>query len=587
MKKALAVILAAAMACSMSLAAFAEPDGAPTNETPAAQPAGLTPDATITITGLDNGDTVNLYQVMQWESGTGWRLVAPFNTEEIKALTDIKKLTDPQKDQGTVELTKDTLEKIAAIAKNAKPVNDNKTVSGTSYTYNTSSAPGMYIALVEPVKAGTVYNPIVVSADYSTKNKTTTIDSSELIGTSEDQRISAVAKKKTVSVEKTEPKITNNIGDTYNFTVETTIPVYAKSFTGTYFTVSDEMSEHLDLVANSFKVETKAGATVTPSSTTVTDGAHGWTISFNDGYIKALAAPQEIVITYSAKLNLTKEEAAELPNVQQEKNEVTITFPNNPKDDTGKAVEKDDTREYTFTIDGKLLGNSGWNTTELVKVGLDQDGNPVESMISFSHGEEHAALNGAEFGVYKNKSDADAANKNYYTNGVFDGTVVSANGGLLYIPGLDAGTYYLKELSAPDGYIKDPNTHTIKIEATLDEETITEYYKIDNAGKVTWSKTDKTGTPYTYKVKVLKSYKVIVDGNEKTETEIAYSMELDGPNTSQSTIIRDSAAEIANTKGVELPSTGGMGTTIFYIIGSILVIGAGVILVTRRRMSAN
>lgn len=44
---------------------------------------------------------------------------------------------------------------------------------------------------------------------------------------------------------------------------------------------------------------------------------------------------------------------------------------------------------------------------------------------------------------------------------------------------------------------------------------------------------------------------------------------------------------IVNQSGSVLPSTGGIGTTIFYIIGAILVIGAGVVLVTRRRMSAN
>ena len=44
---------------------------------------------------------------------------------------------------------------------------------------------------------------------------------------------------------------------------------------------------------------------------------------------------------------------------------------------------------------------------------------------------------------------------------------------------------------------------------------------------------------------------------------------------------------VENNKGSVLPSTGGIGTTIFYIIGAILVIGAGVVLVTRRRMNAN
>ncbi len=45
-------------------------------------------------------------------------------------------------------------------------------------------------------------------------------------------------------------------------------------------------------------------------------------------------------------------------------------------------------------------------------------------------------------------------------------------------------------------------------------------------------------------------------------------------------------ADVENKAGTELPSTGGIGTTIFYILGSILVIGAGVLLVTKRRMDA-
>ena len=44
---------------------------------------------------------------------------------------------------------------------------------------------------------------------------------------------------------------------------------------------------------------------------------------------------------------------------------------------------------------------------------------------------------------------------------------------------------------------------------------------------------------------------------------------------------------IVNHSGTELPSTGGMGTTILYVIGAILVIGAGILLVTKKRMNAN
>ena len=44
-------------------------------------------------------------------------------------------------------------------------------------------------------------------------------------------------------------------------------------------------------------------------------------------------------------------------------------------------------------------------------------------------------------------------------------------------------------------------------------------------------------------------------------------------------------AKVANSAGTVLPSTGGMGTTIFYVLGAVLVVGAGVLLVTKKRMS--
>lgn len=46
------------------------------------------------------------------------------------------------------------------------------------------------------------------------------------------------------------------------------------------------------------------------------------------------------------------------------------------------------------------------------------------------------------------------------------------------------------------------------------------------------------------------------------------------------------ATNVVNNKGSELPTTGGMGTTIFYVVGSILVLGAAILLITKKRMSA-
>ena len=42
----------------------------------------------------------------------------------------------------------------------------------------------------------------------------------------------------------------------------------------------------------------------------------------------------------------------------------------------------------------------------------------------------------------------------------------------------------------------------------------------------------------------------------------------------------------SNLKGLQLPATGGIGTTIFYVVGGILLVGAAVVLITKKRMSS-
>ena len=44
------------------------------------------------------------------------------------------------------------------------------------------------------------------------------------------------------------------------------------------------------------------------------------------------------------------------------------------------------------------------------------------------------------------------------------------------------------------------------------------------------------------------------------------------------------SATVVNNKGAQLPETGGMGTTLFYVLGGVLVVGAGVLLVVKRRV---
>ena len=116
--------------------------------------------------------------------------------------------------------------------------------------------------------------------------------------------------------------------------------------------------------------------------------------------------------------------------------------------------------------------------------------------------------------------------------------------GILSITGLSAGTYTIQEIKAPDGYnlLRDPIILVITCTTDVND--------AESGTKCTWSAT-KNG-------EILSSF-----------DEATGLFGLDVP----------------NNQGAQLPETGGIGTTIFYIVGSILVVGAAILLVTKKRMS--
>ena len=156
-------------------------------------------------------------------------------------------------------------------------------------------------------------------------------------------------------------------------------------------------------------------------------------------------------------------------------------------------------------------------------------------------GEAKKALAGAEFILYKGSEES---NREYaqVANGKLTGwttvkaeatTLVSDADGKIAVEGLDADTYYLEETKAPDGYNKLAGPVTVVISHTVTDE----------------------GAHMTHTLK-------------QGETNVEQ-------------------VEIENKSGTELPSTGGIGTTIFYVLGSILVIGAVVLLIAKKRMSTS
>ena len=128
--------------------------------------------------------------------------------------------------------------------------------------------------------------------------------------------------------------------------------------------------------------------------------------------------------------------------------------------------------------------------------------------------------------------------------------------GMLYIVGLASDvSLTVTEFKAPDGYNKLTETKTLTPQVL---------------SKQLWKKSG-------YEEYDTKGNLVAFSETETTWTTVERNLnELDA-----------NALKITNNKGVELPSTGGMGTTILYVGGSILVILAAILLITKRRMSAD
>ena len=166
-------------------------------------------------------------------------------------------------------------------------------------------------------------------------------------------------------------------------------------------------------------------------------------------------------------------------------------------------------------------------------------------------------LEDAEFVLYRKESDNSkkyaTVDANFkvtgWTGNEEESTKLTSDAnGLFRVIGLDDGTYYLKETKAPSGY----NLLSSDIEVVITATTTNGQNWTDGVAS-----------------SALTNLAVTAGGNAGTgdiNTGIA-------------------AITVANNKGSTLPETGGIGTTIFYIAGGVLVLAAAVLLVTRKRMS--
>jgi len=126
-----------------------------------------------------------------------------------------------------------------------------------------------------------------------------------------------------------------------------------------------------------------------------------------------------------------------------------------------------------------------------------------------------------------------------------------------------------------------------------------QYYKVDNNGNVTWVGTQADATKVTTDDMGYAEFTDIADGTYylvETKAPTGYNLLTEkvpvtvtatkGTNEEGNTVVVDITVKVENNSGTELPSTGGMGTTMMYIAGGLLVAAAVVLLIAKRRMNA-
>lgn len=190
-------------------------------------------------------------------------------------------------------------------------------------------------------------------------------------------------------------------------------------------------------------------------------------------------------------------------------------------------------------------------TYDLVVTKTDGEGNPLEG-AEFTLYKHYETLTGDGSGNLTTVTEDKEVSKQAGKKGA-DGTVKFT------WHGLDEGKYRLSETTVPDGYTKAEDIYF---------EVVSNYDKFTN---------DNDPKFKTLKINMLGKNWLSTTGNK-------YPFDVDQTTGLVNTPNYVISTTVKNVSGDVLPATGGIGTTLFYVFGSVLVIGAGVLLVSKKRM---
>lgn len=280
-------------------------------------------------------------------------------------------------------------------------------------------------------------------------------------------------------------------------------------------------------VTNEFKV-TVSGQTITAS------------IANLKPYVEAAKEVQfnatHVIVAYSATLNTSA-----VIGLDGNPNTVTLEYSNDPNHsgdgDTNPTGQTPEDKVIVFTYQLDVTKVDGQDNTKKLK---------DAKFVLLDGGADHVAkISGGKFDGWVTIPDADDTGKvTWPANCV----LTSDSNGRFSVAGLEDDTYKLREIEAPTGYNLLQDDVTLQIDATT-------------VNGQSWNGTASSAL---------------------TALSVAVGEAEQNGDTSTGAV----SVTVSNNQGSVLPATGGIGTTMFYVIGSVLVIGAVVLLVSKKRMNA-
>ncbi|MBP3380344.1 MAG: LPXTG cell wall anchor domain-containing protein [Ruminococcus sp.] len=334
------------------------------------------------------------------------------------------------------------------------------------------------------------------------------------------------------------------IGDTVPFELIGTLPGAYDDYTSYFYQFNDTLGEQFNTPTDIkvYAVNATGETEITENFTVTNPIANNFTVTCNDlKKVTGVTKDTVIVVRYNAVLN-----SKAVVGLNGQENKVDLTYSRNPNykgegsetpdDDKGKTPEE---KVIIFTYE---LDVTKYLDTEAKTAAANQAGFKLSRTIDGKT--TYATLVDNKITGWV---DAEASATEVKT---------AADGKFSFI-GLDDGTYVLKETTTPVGY-NTMEELTLVIDATT----------VNNQA---WN-----GTPDTALTE-LKLWHGTKGTGDATPIDTAAKT---GDNANG--IVSD---KIINKSGSTLPSTGGIGTTLFYLAGGAMVAVAGIFLITKKRMN--